>query len=279
MSAAAACLVLRLAGPLQSWGARSEFNRRDTQAEPTKSGVLGLLAAAKGRRRHESIEDLLGLTLGVRTDQPGSLLRDYHTVSDYRGIPLPSAGVTGQGRQKPTSPAKYTGVTQRYYLQDAVFVVAVQGPSSLLEDLATAVRSPAFPLALGRRSCPPTQPVLLVPAAPEPTTGASAADGPSLWQGGTTGVLSRVPWQASTHHQHHVEKRTPRPRKILLPVTVDDPDGSDLRKDLPLSFDPLLRAYTTRRVTATWIELPPWDVPGDEPDAPDDHDYFALLGG
>ncbi len=66
------CLVLRLAGPMQSWGGRSQFNRRDTLTEPTKSGLIGLLAAAQGRRRQDSIEDLLGLTFGVRTDQPAA---------------------------------------------------------------------------------------------------------------------------------------------------------------------------------------------------------------
>ena len=42
-------LVLRLAGPLQSWGSSSRFTRRSTEAFPTKSGIVGLLAAAQGR--------------------------------------------------------------------------------------------------------------------------------------------------------------------------------------------------------------------------------------
>ena len=73
-------LLLRLAGPLQSWGSASRFARRDTEREPTKSGVLGLLAAAQGRRRTDSIEDLLDLTFGVRVDQPGAVLQDFHTA-------------------------------------------------------------------------------------------------------------------------------------------------------------------------------------------------------
>src|SRR5437016_3301790 len=93
-------LVLRLAGALQSWGDRSSFNRRDTRPEPTKSGVIGLLAAAAGRPREQPLGDLLDLQLGVRVDQPGTLLRDYHTVSDYRGRPLPQAGVSAKGIQK-----------------------------------------------------------------------------------------------------------------------------------------------------------------------------------
>ncbi|MFD9514872.1 type I-E CRISPR-associated protein Cas5/CasD [Streptomyces mirabilis] len=156
-----AVLVLRLAAPLQSWGGPSRYNRRDTLLQPTKSGTLGLLAAADGRSRETSLSDLLGLHLGVRVDQPGTLLRDYHTVSDHRGLPLPSAKVDAKGLQKKTSPAKYTGVTQRYYLQEAVFTPVLRGPAPLLAGLEHAVRQPVFPLSLGRRSCPPTGPVSL----------------------------------------------------------------------------------------------------------------------
>ncbi|HIY40181.1 MAG TPA: hypothetical protein H9836_03495 [Candidatus Nocardiopsis merdipullorum] len=95
------------------------------------------------------------------------MLRDYHTVSDHRGGPLPSTQVNAKGEQKNTSPAKPTYVTQRFYLQDAVFVVALGGPSPLVKGLEHAVRNPAFPLSLGRRSCPPAQPLLLPrPAGP-----------------------------------------------------------------------------------------------------------------
>lgn len=70
---------------MQSWGGRSQFNRRDTVGEPTKSGLIGLLAAAQGRRRQDSIEDLLGLTFGHRpsADPLGS--------ANSRGTPLPPA--------------------------------------------------------------------------------------------------------------------------------------------------------------------------------------------
>jgi len=43
-----ATLLLRLAAPLQAWGADSKFETRKTAREPTKSGVIGLLAAALG---------------------------------------------------------------------------------------------------------------------------------------------------------------------------------------------------------------------------------------
>jgi CRISPR system Cascade subunit CasD len=279
------CLVLRLAGPMQSWGSHSQFNRRETDAEPTKSGIVGLLAAALGRRRADPIEDLLELRLGVRTDRPGSLLRDYHTLSDYRGGPLPSAAVNAKGIQKPTAPAKYTHVTQRYYLQDAVFVAAVNGPHDLLSALAAAVRSPAFPLALGRRSCVPTQPLLV-----RPTGGGVQAADADLWNGDPAAVLATVPWQARPAHGKQAEAST-----IDLPITIDNhdgnTDGADIRVDLPRSFDPLRRGFTARAVRHAWVSRP--TTPGETAAGPPTatgppiaagdaaargHDPFALLG-
>ncbi len=268
------CLVLRLAGPMQSWGGQSQFNRRDTLGEPTKGGVVGLLAAAQGRRRSDPIEDLLALRLGVRTDQPGSLLRDYHTVSDHRGRPLLSAQVTAKGAQKPAG-GKLTHVTHRFYLQDAVFVVAVSGPVPLLDALADAVRRPAFPLALGRRSCPPTQPLLLA---------SEDAETPR-WRGTPAQVLQQVPWQASTAGRDALtraakRRRVDAPATIDLPITVDTEPGEpghDVRSDVPVSFDPLQRRFTTRWVRQDWARAIPTGFSADT-DSPTPHDPFALLG-
>lgn len=246
------CLVLRLAGPLQSWGSRSQFNRRDTDGAPTKGGVVGLLAAADGRRRVDPIDDLTDLRLGVRTDRAGSLLRDYHTVSDLRGRPLPQTGVDSKGRQRPTSPPRYTAVTQRFYLQDAVFVVALQGPEPLLRALAEAVARPAFPPALGRRSCPPTQPLLL-------TGGLQTA----LWDGELEQVLSEVPRQGPGDAAP----------TALLPVVLDDPLGKEVALDTPTTFDPGRRAFRSRLVRHGWVSV---GESGAEAGA--GHDPFALLG-
>ncbi|MEV6122290.1 type I-E CRISPR-associated protein Cas5/CasD [Streptomyces sp. NPDC052077] len=73
-------LLIRLAGPLQSWGLNGRFAQRDTHSRPTKSGVIGLCAAALGLPREEPLGDLAELLFGVRADHPGTPLRDYHTV-------------------------------------------------------------------------------------------------------------------------------------------------------------------------------------------------------
>ncbi len=131
-------LLVRLAGPMQSWGEYSRYNSRDTAKQPTKSGILGLLAAAQGRRRTDAIEDLVRLRFGVRTDQPGRVLKDFQTAHELdsdKSMPL----------------------TDRFYLSDAVFVAGVEGEPGIISDLENALRSPRFALYLGRRAFVPTK--------------------------------------------------------------------------------------------------------------------------
>ncbi|MBS2545346.1 type I-E CRISPR-associated protein Cas5/CasD [Catenulispora sp. NL8] len=256
-------LLLRLAGPLQSWGIAGENNRRDTASAPTKSGILGLLAAAEGRRREDPITDLLSLHMGVRTDQPGSLLRDYHTVSDYRGVPLLSAAVTTAGVQKPTSPKKPTHVTTRFYLQDAVFLAAIAGPAATIETLHRAVTNPAFPLALGRRSCVPAGRLVI-----------------GVQAGGLMHTLQTTPWQAGD-----LARARYRHSNIDLPITIDAEaatvDGTGTTRhtvfDVPISFHPRKRGFRERDVIHTWTTVPTGHALTDETSS-SAHDPFALIG-
>ena len=258
-------IVLRLAGPLQSWGSSSRFNHRDTNDRPTKSGVVGLLAAALGRKRREPIDDLTELALAVRIDQAGELLRDFHTLSDLWGRPLLSASVNAKGEQKPNSSKKSTHVTVRYYLQDAVFVAVLGGGDEQLELVAEALRHPVFPLALGRRSCVPSGPLLLRDGA-----------GSLLWPGNAAQVIQEVPWQAADAVRRRLGGRA------MLEATVDEIDGvplgehdrQDVIGDVPVRFVLGEHEMSTRRVRHTWVDV------RDEQhlDAGADHDPFALLG-
>ncbi|WP_375001936.1 type I-E CRISPR-associated protein Cas5/CasD [Aeromicrobium sp. CTD01-1L150] len=202
-------LLLKLAGPLQAWGSSSRFARRDTDEQPTRSGVLGLLAAAQGRRRTDSLEDLLHLRFGVRVDQPGQLMSDYQTAR-ARG-------------------AKHSMLTWRYYLSDALFVAAVESPDAgLLQTLDAALRQPRFPLYLGRRSCPPAGPVTL-----------------GLREGTMNSVLTSEKWHASDRHQ----RRHSSTRVALRVVRDAEPGESGATvRDVPLSFDPEHRSYGWRTV-------------------------------
>ncbi|MCL2121650.1 MAG: type I-E CRISPR-associated protein Cas5/CasD, partial [Clostridiales bacterium] len=77
-------LLLRIAAPLQSWGVDSKFDRRNTGRTPSKSGVIGLCAAALGYSRsdEDKLARLASLRLGIRIDQPGTLLRDLQTAHE-----------------------------------------------------------------------------------------------------------------------------------------------------------------------------------------------------
>lgn len=138
-----ATLLIPLVGPLQSWGLDSRFDQRQTAAEPSKSGVIGMCCAALGRDRSEPIDDLAALEFGVRVDRQGRLSRDFHTARDVIG-----AGVNDQR----------TVVSNRWYLVDAAFLAGLHGSEPLLQAIHAALQKPHWPMHLGRRSCPPTFP-------------------------------------------------------------------------------------------------------------------------
>lgn len=150
-------LFLRLEGPLQAWGERGRWSVRDSAAEPTKSGVVGLLACALGESEDEPIRTLSeGLRMAVRCDAEGVQLTDYHTIGGgYAEATL----LTAEGKPKKSSGRPHTELSSRDYLADASFLVALQGEPSLIERLSRAVQAPVWPVFLGRKSCPPAAPI------------------------------------------------------------------------------------------------------------------------
>lgn len=215
-------LILRLAGPLQAWGDQSRFTRRMTRPEPTKSGILGMLAAAQGRRRTDPVEDLVKLRFAVRTDQPGRTLRDFQTA-----VRLESA------MSMPLS--------ERYYLTDAVFVAGIEGPRVTIDSLAEAVRSPKFPLYLGRRSCVPAAPVFY---------GVSESD--------TATVMRTTPWLASAWFQNKY-RGTSFDCALAMDeaenVGISETDTCERVRDIPESWDPRRREYSWRNVVHSRVRL------------------------
>jgi CRISPR system Cascade subunit CasD len=148
-------LVLRLEGPLQSWGGPTAGDDRPTLEFPTKSGVIGLAASALGLRRAQ-IAALVDLhqrfALGLRIDRPGVRTVDFQTIQD---VPTKE----GKLRADPV-------VSSRGYIADASFVALLMerypGTPSL-DEMTSALRFPAFAPFLGRRSCPPSVPILASP--------------------------------------------------------------------------------------------------------------------
>ena len=222
-------LLIRLAAPLQSWGIESKFDTRRTAREPSKSGVIGLVAASLGIKRYEDdkICELSKLRLGVRVDKEGVLVKDYQTVDGGK--------------------SKY--VTYRHYLSDAVFVVGLESEDiELLAKIEEALAHPAYPLFLGRRSCPPTGRLCM-----------------GIRNGSLHEVLAdleKVPlqYEYSTYN---------KPQSIRIVMDSDDVHGGSIVRDVPVSFSPEHRKFTFRRVCESLISC---DI------ATTDHDPMEELG-
>ncbi len=144
-------LLIRLCGPMQSWGTRSRFTERDTEMEPSKSGVVGILCAALGRPRSEDVSDLAAFMVGVRVDNEGTMANDYHTAGGVDGVARAAGGVS-----------KNAVLSNRQYLAGADFLVGLEGPDeALLRRLEDALRAPRWQLSLGRKSFLPSVPICL----------------------------------------------------------------------------------------------------------------------
>lgn len=229
-------VVLRLIGPLQSWGVQSRFGIRDTQMEPSKSGVIGIVAAAFGMPRTDDgmVARLTRCQMVVRVDQEGRRMRDYHVTGGgtFRGEKY--------GVMKSDGDHK-TVLSDRYYLMNAAFHVALTyDDDGFAREIAQALLAPVFPLALGRRSCPPTVPI----GYPEPVS-LAAYD-----------ALFRIPLFVGNERPHSLSEN------VRLVVECGMQQGKSV-PDVPLSFEPQHRAYGIRYTKNEWhprTAFPPDEV-------------------
>lgn len=212
-------LAINLKAPLQSFGNEATFIRRTTDSYPSKSAVVGMLAAALGYQRDdERIETLNDLLFAVRIDQPGKILHEFQTVEWKKGT---------------------RKITYRDYLQDAVFVIAIGSlTGTLIDELEVALRHPKFQLYLGRRSNAPAgllKTHLVIDKNPVET-------------------LKTLDWQASKWYQQRQQCPT-----VSVEVVADAkllPEASNfIRKDRVISFDQRNRHYGFREVATTEIIL------------------------
>jgi len=212
-------VLIRLEGPLQAWSAQGKLGIRDTEREPTKSGVLGLVGAALGMSRDDDagLAALASLKMGVRVDRAGTLLHDYHTAG----------GGKFRGREYYVHRTSDCVPTHRYYLQGASFVAALEGDDALVLRIAVTLRSPRFAPFLGRRSCPPSVPLLI-----------------EIVEGNVRDALERAPLALEPDDGPY--------RRILESLSGE----GDVRYDVPLSFAQIERRYGTRYVTTDWVTGP-----------------------
>jgi len=221
-------LLLRLAAPLQAWGTDSKFEVRRTNREPSKSGVIGLLAAALGLRRDADLSELSALRFGVRVDRNGEVIKDFHMAKAD----------------------KTSYLTYRYYLSDAIFLVGLESEDrNFLEKIERALRNPCFPLFLGRRSCPPTLPLVL----------------------GIREDALETALRGEENQNKDLKSIRQSHRYIRLDCGVGEQEGAVVQ-DLPISFNPMKREFGYRRAKEIWLRD---DVNREE--SADEHDAMAEL--
>ena len=170
---------------LQSWR-QVGFNSsiRQTELEPTKSGIAGLLACAfgypKGDMRIKELENQFELYLNLqesgslahKTDKSKKdnetatddetngiddtdfldysapdLLNDYHTITALGMI-------TADG-----NPVKASIVTNREYIVGYRYVLYLFGAKPLLNAIKCALENPVWDYYLGSKCCVPAEPV------------------------------------------------------------------------------------------------------------------------
>ncbi|WMY75234.1 type I-E CRISPR-associated protein Cas5/CasD [Buttiauxella selenatireducens] len=158
-------LIFQLYAPLVSWGEAAVGEVRHTSTVPSRSALLGLLAAALGIKREDeqqiqSFNQHYQFAIRPLSSRE-QWLRDYHTVQ----VPKENRKRRYYTRRDElilSSEEPGTMLTSREYRCDACYHIAVRETPDApfaLEALAAALRMPVFPLYLGRKSCPPALPL------------------------------------------------------------------------------------------------------------------------
>lgn len=232
-------ILLKFSGPLQSWGTSSRFETRFTDLYPSKSAIIGLLAASLGYRREETnaIQRLNELDFVVRVEQQGKLIRDFHIAKKYKNGKF-----------------ERNYVTNRYYLSDAIFLVALtHSDEEWMDEIEYALLHPYFQPFMGRRALPLPLDFFVG------TFTESGVD-----------VLSTFPWQASEFIQMSQSND-----EVILELYADAhllPERSNyIRQDKVVSFDQKERKFGFRYESRI-------DIPLKVPIYLEEHDILKEVG-
>jgi len=204
---------------MQSWGIESRFTDRQTESEPSKSGVIGLISSALGRSRDEYIGDLAEMKMIIRVEREGQITYDYHTTLDVL-----RANATGS-----ITPSKLgTVISRRFFIADACFLVGLEGnDKNLLEKIIKSLKNPKWPLFLGRRSFPASSPICLTN---------------KLISKPLIEIMRNYPWQG--------RDKDAQPKSLRL-VYECGPNQGVPRLDVPISLYP--RKFKSRNISTEFV--------------------------
>lgn len=234
-------ITIRLTSPLQSYGNEAKFNRRTSYYYPSKSAVIGMIAASLGYKRESNqIDNLKKLKFAIRIDQPAQTLTDFQVVEYHKS---------------PTTLTKK--VTYRNYLQDAVYIVAISSDDDMIIDqIKYALKHPKFQIYLGRKANVPAG-ILKI----NDFKNMNPYD-----------VLVNLPWQASAWYQkkHNVEKYS---AEIIADADLMNHSQTELVKDEVGSFNRNQRYHIYRAISTTRVSLKNDNYKED----PTNHDIMSFL--
>ena len=231
-------VLLKFKGPLQAWGTNSHFNIRRTDYYPSKSAVIGMILAALGYKREDcdnDIEILNNLNFAVRIDQTGNLMKDYHIA---RG--------------------KDTYLTERYYIEDGVFLAALGSEDDLLiEEIVKALTNSYFQTFMGRKSLPLTYDFLV-----------------GVYDKDVIEVLKNHNWEAAKWYKNKNKQEKYYSTRIYSDADLILEKRKFLRRDHVISFSQKRRKFGFRYETSIPVQLL-----NTEYRERTEHDAFKALGG
>ena len=158
-------LIFHLYGPMAAWGDIAIGETRPSYSYPSKSAIMGLIAAALGISREQE-QKLLDLNqdygFAVRVEAWGEAIHDYHTSQVPSQAALKKVPHATR-RDELLITELNTILSTRTYYGDAIYTIALwkaaQNPGYSLKQTAQALRQPTFALYLGRKACPLAMPV------------------------------------------------------------------------------------------------------------------------
>lgn len=241
-------ILLKFSGPMQAWGTGSLFEDRYTDYYPSKSAVLGLIAASLGYERNddEQIRGLNNFDFGLRVDQSGTILKDFHTawLAKRKGL------------------KERTYVTNRYYLQDSVFVVAIgSSDEAWMECIQRAIKKPYYQPYLGRRAL-----------------AINADFNLGIRDVSVLESLKNEPWHAAKWYKNKQLKAGQNyvNLEIYADTTLLEQEKAKpaiMKRDAVISFDPKHRKHSFRSVSSFIYKK------NIESTSELEHDAFSAIGG
>ena len=215
---------------LQSWGCNESMtSRRKTFRFPTKSGIIGMFSAALGLQRDMSNEKEIGISLndlrslefGVRIDDDGTIGRDYRTMHEYDyNVDMKNTGLI-HGRKFSRNPSE---ISERNFIMDAVFIVAVRGEDEISDSIHNALNNPHYALYYGRKEFPASFDMLM-----------------NIETDNFIDIPVMTAFENEPSHSRSDVNHS-------LMVIIDDNTSNDYIMDDPISFNMNYRKYNRRYV-------------------------------